>query len=153
PVQEQWTRRQWLARATAAAGAGLAAGLSPSRGAEPSPQEPFGYCLNTSTLMGQKLDLVQLVEIVAKAGYQAIEPWVREMDQYVKRGGDLKERGRRLRARGLTVESAIGFFGWVVDDGGKRKKGLEEARRNLDLVQQLGGKRRAAPPVGAQKAE
>src|SRR5439155_3915936 len=30
-----------------------------------------------------------------------------------------------------------------------RQKGLEEARRNMELLQQIGGKRIAAPPMGA----
>jgi sugar phosphate isomerase/epimerase len=131
-------------------GAGLAA---PTAEAQPASRdqatEPFGYCLNTSTLMGQKLDIVELVEITAKAGYQAIEPWISELEHYVKAGGNLKVLGQRIRDRGLTVESAIGFAEWIVDDPARRKKGLEEARRHLDMVQQIGGKRLAAPPAGA----
>jgi sugar phosphate isomerase/epimerase len=41
----------------------------------------------------------------------------------------------------------------VVDDEGRRKKGFEEARRNMDPVQRVGGKRLAAPPVGAADTE
>jgi 2-keto-myo-inositol isomerase len=111
--------------------------------------EPFTYCLNTSTLMGQKLDIVEIVEIAAKAGYRAIEPWINELDQHVKSGGNLKVLGQRIHDRGLTVESAIGFAEWIVDDNTKRKKALEEARRHMDMVQQIGGKRLAAPPAGA----
>src|SRR5262249_53338685 len=117
----------------------------------PAAAEPFGYCFNTSTIMGQKLDLVQIVEIVGKAGYQALEPWVRELDDYVKKGGNLKDLGQRIRDHGLTVESAIDFFEWIGDDNGRRKKALEQARRGMDLVRQIGGKRIAAPPVGATK--
>jgi sugar phosphate isomerase/epimerase len=105
--------------------------------------------LNTSTLQGQKLDLVQIVDIAAQAGYQAIEPWVRELDAYVKSGGNLKVLGQRIRDRGLSVPSAIAFFEWIVDDDERRKKGLEEARRSMELVQQIGGQRIAAPPAGA----
>jgi sugar phosphate isomerase/epimerase len=47
------------------------------------------------------------------------------------------------------VESAIGFAEWTVDDNDRRSKGLEQARRDMDLVQQIGGKRIAAPPAGA----
>jgi len=133
---------------------GSAAGLvQPAHAAAPgpSPAEPFGYCLNTSTLSGQKRDLVEIVEIAAKAGYQALEPWIRELDAYVKQGGNLKVLGQRLRDRGLSVESSIDFFEWIVDDEERRKKGLEAARRSMDLVQQIGGKRIAAPPVGATK--
>jgi sugar phosphate isomerase/epimerase len=117
--------------------------------AEAQPKEPFGYCLNTSTLMGQKLDLVEIVEIAAKAGYQAIEPWVRELDEYVKKGGHLKDLGQRIRDRGLTVPSAIAFFEWIVEDETRRKKALEEARRSMEQVRQIGGLRIAAPPAGA----
>ena len=117
--------------------------------AEPSSVEPICYCLNTSTLQGQKLDLIELVEIAAKAGYQAIEPWIRELDEFAKKGGSLKDLGKRIADRGLTVESAIGFAEWIVDEEDRRKKGLEETRRCLEIVQQIGGKRLAAPPVGA----
>lgn len=141
------SRRQWLTHTPALLG-GLA--LAPAAGAEP-PKEPFRLGLNTSTISGQKLDLVEIVEIAAKVGYQALEPWTRELEQHVKNGGSLKDLGKRIRDRGLSVESVIGFFEWIVDDDEKRKKGLEQARRDLDLVQQLGGKRLAAPPVGATK--
>ncbi len=148
------TRRQWLTQTPAAVGTGLAASLlqpATSTAQDRSPAEPFGYCLNTSTLQGQKRDLVEIVEIASKAGYQALEPWMRELDAYVKNGGNLKVLGQRLRDRGLTVESTIDFFEWIVDDEERRKKGLEAARRGMDMVQQLGGKRIAAPPVGATK--
>jgi sugar phosphate isomerase/epimerase len=143
------TRRQWLG---AAAGEGLAAAAAPAaRAAERTdpPREPFGYSLNTSTISGQNLPIVEEVEIAAKAGYQGFEPWTRELDKYVKEGGSLKDLGKRIRDHGLSVEDAIGFFDWIVDDDAKRRKGLEEAKRCMDMVQQIGGKRIAAPPVGA----
>jgi len=36
-----------------------------------------------------------------------------------------------------------------VDHAPRRKKGLEQARRDMDMVRQIGGKRMAAPPAGA----
>jgi sugar phosphate isomerase/epimerase len=151
-MERVWTRRHWLARTSAALGSGCAiSGVEPAR-ADPKERpatEPFGYCLNTSTLSGQGLDLVQLVDIAAKAGYQAIEPWISELERYVKDGGSLKALGQRIRDRGLSVESAIGFSEWIVDDAERRRKGMEATKRSMDLVQQIGGKRLAAPPVGA----
>ena len=41
-----------------------------------SEQEPFGYCFNTSTVRGQKLAFDEQVELTARAGYDAIEPWI-----------------------------------------------------------------------------
>src|SRR3954468_13020115 len=67
------------------------------------------YSLNMSTIRGQKLPLPQQVEIAAKAGYQAIEPWMGELDAFVKEGGKLADLRKQIEDAGLTVESAIGF--------------------------------------------
>lgn len=109
------------------------------------------YCLNTSTIRGQKLPLVEEVEIASKAGYSGIEPWVREIDEYVKQGGKLNDLKKRIADAGLAVESAIGFANWIVDDEEKRKAGLESAKRDMETVLAIGGTRIAAPPVGATR--
>jgi 2-keto-myo-inositol isomerase len=147
------TRRTWLTATTAAAG-GLTMPFTTTSAEEKKQGQatnPFRYGLNTATLMGQKLSIIEEVEIASRAGYQTIEPWVRELDQYVKVGGKLKDLGKRIADRGLTVESAIDFPEWIVDDDAQRKKGLENARRGMDMVKQIGGKRIAAPPSGATK--
>src|SRR5262249_52960040 len=114
------SRREWLS----AVGAGaVAASAAPA--ADRPADEPFLYCLNTSTISGQKLPLAEEVEIAARAGFNAIEPWIRELDEYTKKGGNLKDLGKRIKDNGLSVESAIGFFEWIVDDDDRRKKGLE----------------------------
>ena len=109
----------------------------------------FHYCFNTSTIRGQKLSLVEEIDIVAKAGYTAIEPWINELEAYVKQGGSLPDLKKRISDLGLTVASAIGFAEWIIDDDERRTKGLEHARRDMDLVQQIGGTRIAAPAAGA----
>ena len=112
---------------------------------------PFSYCFNTSTIRGQKLSLGREVEIVAKAGYDAIEPWVSKIHEYARSGGSLNEMRKRIADYGLTVESAISFFRWIVDDDTERAKGLEQAKRDMDVLAQVGGKRIAAPPAGATR--
>ena len=107
------------------------------------------YCLNMSTIRGQKLSLPQQVEIAAKAGYQAIEPWMGELDTFVQGGGKLADLRKQIEDAGLSVESAIGFAQWIVDDDEKRKAGMEQAKRDMDTLRQIGGKRIAAPPTGA----
>jgi 2-keto-myo-inositol isomerase len=109
----------------------------------------FRYCFNTSTIRGQKLTLAEEVDIAAEAGYQAIEPWIGEIEAHQRSGGSLAELKMRISDRGLSVESAIGFAEWAVDDDARRAKGLEQARRDMDLVQKIGGTRIAAPPAGA----
>lgn len=115
------------------------------------PKAAFRYGLNTSTISGQKLPLAQEIEIAAQAGYDAIEPWIGELDAYVAGGGSLQDLAKLLRDKGLAVPNAIGFFEWAVNDDARRAKGLEEAKRNLDLVAQVGGTGLAAPAFGADK--
>lgn len=114
--------------------------------------EPFGYCLNTSTIRGQRLSLVEEIELAARTGYQAIEPWTSEIDAYVAEGGSLADLAKRLQDLGLGVASVIGFAEWIVDEDERRAQGLERARHDMERVAALGGTRIAAPPAGAVEA-
>lgn len=111
--------------------------------------EPFGYCLNTSTIRGQNLPLPEEIDIAARVGFGAVEPWIGEIEKYVKSGGSLADLRKRISDHGLAIPSAIGFATWIVDDEGRRARGLEEMKRDMDWVAQIGGTRIAAPPVGA----
>lgn len=118
-------------------------------GAPRPASDPFVYCLNTGTIRGQKLGIVKEAEVASQAGFQAIEPWVSDLDQFRKGGGSLKELRRRLGDLGLVVASAITFPQWIAEDRAAREKGLEQAKRDMDLVAQVGGTRMATPPAGA----
>lgn len=109
----------------------------------------FRYCLNTSTIRGQKLPLPEIIDLAARAGYHAIEPWISEIEAYVESGGSLGDLKSRIADSGLTVESAIGFFEWIVDDETKRTAALQQATHDMEMLAQIGGKRIAAPPMGA----
>ena len=124
------SRRTWL---SAAAAGGLAAGTTHAQAADPPPAAAFGFCLNTSTVRtadGKSRPVTELVDVAAKAGYQAIEPWTSELAEYTKGGGSLKELAKRIADAGLVVPDAIGFAEWIVEDPERRKKGLEQARRD-----------------------
>ncbi len=113
--------------------------------------EPFGYCLNTGTLRGHKLPFAETVDIAIQAGYQGLEPWLTELRAHVESGGKLADLAKRMSDAGMTVESVIGFAEWIVDDDQQRAQGLDQAKRDMEIVQQIGGKRLAAPPAGATK--
>lgn len=144
------SRREFIA-APIVAGAVAATGSSLAAETKPTKQPAFRYCLNTSTIRGQNLGIVKEVELAAKAGYDGIEPWIRELEAFVKDGGSLKDLGKRIADHGLRVESAIGFANWIVDDDAKRAEGLEVAKRDMDMLKQIGGTHIAAPPVGAHR--
>lgn len=144
------SRREWM---TSVAGSTTFA-ASKFGAAQPlrPPKSSFGYCLNTSTVRdqdGRSRPLPELITIAAKAGYDAIEPWTSEIEEYLKQGGSLKELRRRITDAGLVVADVIGFAEWIVEDPQRRKKGLEQAKRDMDWAAQIGSPRIAAPPVGA----
>ncbi|HEY2587225.1 MAG TPA: sugar phosphate isomerase/epimerase family protein [Tepidisphaeraceae bacterium] len=137
------------ATATAAAPLARAADEPAPRPSETAPGEPFKYCLNTSTISGQNLGIVAEVELAAKVGFQAIEPWVRELEAYQKSGGSMPDLRKRIEDSGLKIPDVIGFAHWIVDDEQERAKGMEQAKRDMDLAVQIGATHIAAPPIGA----
>jgi sugar phosphate isomerase/epimerase len=155
PELASLSRRQLLGRAallgtTAALAPNLAAGQDQPPAA--SAEKPrVKYCLNMSTIREQKLSLPEQVDLAAKAGYDAIEPWMRELQSYVDGGGSASDLRKRIADHGLAVASAIGFAEWIVDDDQRRAAGLETAKKDMALIAEIGGTHIAAPPTGATK--
>lgn len=156
-AEDQATRPNAMNRRALLSGLGAAAvltGAGVSQRAEAAARRSessnrFPLSLNTATIRGQKLGIVETIDIVSKAGYQGVEPWLDELNRYKDEGGSLADLRKRFEDAGLEVAGAIDFFEWAVDDSDRRRKGLETAKRAMDLLQQIGGKRIAAPPAGA----
>ncbi len=114
-----------------------------------NPSEPFGYCMNTSTLSKSfDLTLVEQIDVIADAGFTGIEPWVRQIEAHLDAGGTLDELRQRIDDAGLEVSDIIAFFKWCDADKAVRRDALEDAKRQMDLVAQIGATRIAAPPFG-----
>jgi len=132
---------------------GAAVGLSClpvfSSAAQPVVKPAFTLCLNMSTIQGQKLGFVKELEVAAKAGFRSVEIWINTLQTYLDQGGTLTDARKRLHDLGLKVENAIGFAAWIVDDAATRTKGVDQLKREMEMLAQLGCKRTAAPPVGA----
>lgn len=157
-------RRRFLARSTAALTAGALAASVANGDAAASPADlplsnpdsrswpKFRYCLNTSTINGGEVPVREQVQIAARAGYDAVELWLRDIAKYVDQGGTVADLAKEMSDLGLGLDSAIAFGSWIADDEELRRAGLEQCGRDMDVVRQLGGKRIAAPPVGGTQA-
>ena len=110
---------------------------------------PFSFCLNASTLRGQKLGIVGELEVASKAGFDGMEVWINGIQAYLEEGGTLKELKMRIDDLGLKIEDAIGFAQWIVDDEEVRSKAMEQLKVEMDMLAQIGCARIAAPPAGA----
>ena len=107
-----------------------------------------GYCLNTSTIRNCRLSLHEKIRITSKAGYQAIELWISEIDDYLKNGGKLAEINSIVKQNSIVVENIIAFFQWANPDKDHRTKALEEARSIFETARAIDCPYVAAPPAG-----
>src|SRR5438105_366898 len=94
-------------------------------------REPFGYCLNTSTIRGTGLPIERALEVAAEVGFQAVEPWIEEIEEFASRGGKLAELRRRIADLGLGIAGAVGLAEWIVEDEQRRAAGLERMERDM----------------------
>ena len=111
---------------------------------------PFRFCLNTSTISGQKPGLLGYIDIASKAGYDGVELWVSDIREYLSKGNSAQSLAAYLKAKHIVVENAISFTTWMTDDEKQRKAGVTELEEEMKIVSVLGCKRIAAPPAGIE---
>lgn len=109
----------------------------------------FTYCLNMATIRGHNLGFIKELEVASNAGFTSVEIWIDSLQIYLHNGGTLKDAKKRLDDLGITVENTIGFAEWIAEDEAKRTAGIEQMKREMEMLAQIGCKRTAAPPIGA----
>lgn len=97
---------------------------------------PWPICLDTYTILPASME--DKVEFAAKAGYDAIEPWDRELIQYEKDGGDVEKLGERIKELGLFVPSVIGLWNAIPPNEDDFQASLEGTRNRMRLAKAIG---------------
>ena len=103
----------------------------------------FRFCLNTSTIRGQKPGLLKYIDIASQAGYDGIELWVEDVKQHLSEGNSAATLKQYIADRHLKVENAIGFAPWLTG-----KDGLEQMKQDMQMMASIGCTRIAAPAAG-----
>lgn len=136
-------------------GAASLASLLPFPGmpAPAASKGPFRFCLNTSTISGQKTGLLAYIEIASKAGYDGVELWINDIKDWLAKGNSLQSLAAFIKAKNIRVENAISFTTWMVDDDVQRRAGIVEMEEEMKMVSALGCRRIAAPPLGLKAGE
>ncbi|NBA87994.1 TIM barrel protein [Emticicia sp. CRIBPO] len=149
-MKENTTSRRNILKSSFLFGAGLTTGVTELMAAPAKKaKHNFTYSLNTATIREQKLGLVGEIETAAKAGYDGIEVWVSTVEEYVKKGGSLKDIKKLASDLGIVIEDGMGFSKWIVDDPAERALAMEQNKREMGMLAEIGCKRIAAPPMGA----
>lgn len=141
------SRRDLLKASGTTAGMALVPQLSTAQNT-PS-KNTFRLSLNLSTIMGQNLGFSKELEVASQAGFRSVEIWMPTLEKYLASGGTISDAKKRISDLGLSIENCIGFAQWIVDDNTTRNKGLEQLKREMGILAELGCKRTAAPPMGA----
>ena len=138
------TRREFIS----IAGSAWIGSLMPlkSNSLAADPETKFRYCLNTSTVSKNPLDIVKYINIASESGYDGIEIWIRDLKNFLDSGKKAADLKKYIADKNLTVENAIGFAPWLAD----REAGFRQMKEDMEMVAAIGGKRIAAPAAGVK---
>lgn len=141
--------RRDILKSTLTGAAMVTSGLDAIASSPKKAKHNFSFCLNTSTIRKQNIGLMAEIETAAKVGFDGIEIWMNTLEKFVKDGGKLADVKKKSGDLGIVIEDSIGFAKWIVDDETERSKAMEQLKREIDMLAQIGCKRIAAPPFGA----
>lgn len=136
-------RRDFIA-ASALTGAALAGGSTKLSGQTSSEapryqngKSPWPICLDFATIRPVKT-LKEKVDIAAEAGFDAVEPWDGDLEEYEKSGGDLREMNKYIQDKGLFVPSMIGLWGCLPESEEAFQQSLEATRNRMRMASEIG---------------
>jgi sugar phosphate isomerase/epimerase len=104
----------------------------------------FRFCLNTISVSKQPLDLKRYVDIASMAGYDCIEIWIRDLEQFLESGNMASDLRKYLDDKNITIENAIGFAPWLAEG----EAGFTQMQREMEMLSSIGCRRIAAPAAG-----
>jgi len=140
-MESAFTRRGFIGACAFAAFAGCT-GAGRSRAAK--------FAINASTLRGYGLSLLDQVKAMAASGFRGYEPWMKDI-RAAKADGTLGAVKALAADSGVSFVNGIAFGQWVHPDPAVRKAGMEETKRDMELLAELGCPRIAASMFGVQK--
>jgi len=100
---------------------------------------PWPISLDTATIRPAG-PITEKISIAAEAGYDGIEPWDGELNEYEKGGGDLVELGQRIADSGLSVPNVVALWNAIPPTQEEWESREEDHRRRFRLAAAVGAK-------------
>lgn len=100
-------------------------------------KSPWPICLDTATIKPAD-GIEKKIQIASEAGYDAIEPWDWELEEYEKKGGNLKALGKKVKDLGMFVPSMIGLWGCLQPTLEEFEKSLPATRNRMRMASDFG---------------
>lgn len=101
-----------------------------------SGRSPWPICLDTATI--RPASLLDKIKFASAAGFDAIEPWEGELNDYENSGGDLVDLGKRIKDAGLFVPSVIGLWNAIPPTREAFDASLTDSRRRMRQASAIG---------------
>jgi len=107
----------------------------------------FRYCLNGSTI--RTTPILDKIRVAASAGFEGIELWHDDIDNFLQKGGSLSTINEALCDHGLSVPTTIYLDKWFNANDLDWPSVLEECKRRMDHAAAIQASHIiAAPPLG-----
>jgi len=94
------------------------------------------------------MDVKEQISIATEAGFEGIELWVRDIESYREEGGKIKDLKMHIADADIAFVNAIAFFPWADTEDSIREQALVQAKKEMEMLVQLGCEAIAAPPFG-----
>lgn len=143
-------RLDFLKGAACAAGAAALGGCGTSGGVLAPSGKVRKLAINASTIRGYALPLEDQVRAAVAVGCRGYEPWMKDIHEARARGR-FAEAVRIARDGGLEFVNGIAFGRWVDPDAGVRAIGLEETKRDMAALAEMGCPNIAASMFGVHR--
>ena len=114
------------------------------------PVAPRRVAINASTVRGYGLSLKEQVKAAVAAGCRGYEPWLKDVHA-AKQSGEFADAVKIARDNGLEFINGIAFGQWANPDGAIRAAGLEETKRDMAALAEMGCPCVAASMFGVHK--
>jgi 2-keto-myo-inositol isomerase len=137
------SRRKFLTGSSAAAAGAVLSGASSFTNRESARYQngrsPWPVSLDTSTIRPAD-GITEKIRIAGEAGYDGIEPWEGELNEYEEAGGDLRELGRRIEDYGMKVPNVVALWNAIPPTQEEWEEREEEHRHRFRQASEVGAK-------------
>ena len=106
--------------------------------------------VNASTIRGYGLTLKEQVRAAVAAGCRGYEPWLKDV-HVAKASGEFTDAVKMARDGGLQFVNGIAFGEWAHPDAKIRSRGIEETKRDMAALAEMGCPCVAASMFGVHK--
>ncbi|MBI2425461.1 MAG: sugar phosphate isomerase/epimerase [Candidatus Hydrogenedentes bacterium] len=139
--------RRGFLQGAAGAGALLSTVAAPAEAKQKRYQEKeslWPLCLNVSTI--RPASFADKIGAAAAAGYDAIEPWISDLEQHEAEGKSLKDAAKEIADKGMWVPNIIGLWDCMPATEEEFQASLPATRERMRRMSEIGSVHAAAIP-------